>query len=176
MNAITFPYKGQGIFVLFFFFFGITQTLRLTNILWGYWIFVEKAQKHLHKEAIQPILNTFWVPGIAQGTLYKLHCPQVFFFSFFLKHIHWNILRHFIASCGSLKGKEENSCHFVLQLTTSSGKTLPCNCSIYVFIISDCSCLVFSIQKQNFDTKIVLNLTMYLQVSNLLSTNSIEMT
>lgn len=49
-----------------------------------------------------------------------------------------------------LKEKGENPSHFILQLITSSGKASPCNggISLYMFIISDCFCLVYSTQKQ----------------------------
>lgn len=100
----------------------------------GYlWRGHRKCFQSSHKEAIQLILNTFFVPGIALRTLYRLSCPEMlFFFSFFLKLTCWSTLKHIIASRGSLKRKGEYSGQFVSQLITCSGRL----CLVIVVFIS----------------------------------------
>lgn len=102
-------------------------------------------------------MNIFLVPGIVLETLFRLGCPEIFFFSFSLKLKCWDILRHIIASQGSLKRKGDHSSQFILQVITSSGEVLPCNYSINLYVY--CFCLMYSIQKQKLNIKIELILT-----------------
>lgn len=139
-----------------------------------------------HEEAIQLILNIFFVPGIALRTLYRLSCPNFIqtelsrdaFFLLLFSEAH--MLEYFETYHSlSWKLKEKGGILRSIRFTINSffWKALPCNCSIYlyVFVISDCFCFMYSIQKQKLNTVIELILTMWLQVCNLLSTSNTGM-